>query len=211
MGGGPGGGEQKIRPDRRHADFFGGPKQSSHAGKTHFFINLQVFSIFHVFQKRRFTRMGAQFSCCLMFFVGVCVFCVFEDTSKTAVLPAWELNFRKLDQHFYVFWRFLEMQKTHVFTCLSFSCFFTIFGVFLEASGLLLASFWRLCRLFGFLVSSFWVPLAWLGCLWTLTAAFCGAFGSSGLSVGSGTAPGLFFASFSIHFGVICWAIRGGF
>ena len=147
--------------------------------------------------------MGAPFSCVLMFFFAFCVFCVFEDTSKIAVLPAWELNFRKLDQHFYVFLRFLEMLKKHVFTCLSFSCFYIIFSVFLEALGLLLASFWSLCRLFGFLVSSFRVPLARLGCLWTLTATFCGAFGSSGLSVGSGTAPGLFFASFPIDFGVI--------
>ena len=121
-------------------------------------------------------------------------FLCFGGTSKIAVLPAWELNFRKLDQHFYVFLIFLAMLKKHVFTCLSFSCFFTIFGVFLEASGLLLASFWSLCRLFGFLVSSFWVPLARLGSLWMLSATFCGAFGLSGLSVGSGTAPGSFFA-----------------
>ena len=141
---------------------------------------------------------------CFMFFVGFCVFCVFGDPLKITVLPAWELNFRKLDQHFYVFLIFLAMLKKHVFTCLSFSCFFTIFGVFLEASGLLLASFWSLCRLFGFLVSSFWVPLARLGSLWTLSATFCGVVGSSGLSVGSGTAPGVFFASFSIHFCVIC-------
>ena len=52
-------------------------------------------------------------------------------------------------------------------------------------------------------MSSFWVPLARLGCLWALSATFRGAVGSSGLSVGSGTAPGVFFASFSIHFGVI--------
>ena len=50
---------------------------------------------------------------------------------------------------------------------------------------------------FGVLVSSFWVPLARLGCLWVLSATFCGAFGSSRLFVGSGTAPGLFFGSFS--------------
>ena len=45
--------------------------------------------------------------------------------------------------------------------------------------------FWSLCRLFGVLVSSCWVPLACLGCLWVLSATFGGAFGSSGLSVGS--------------------------
>ena len=84
-----------------------------------------------------------------------------------------------------------------------FFVFFFIICVIWEAFGFLLASFWRLCRLFGFLVSSFWVPLARLGSLWTLSATFCGVVGSSGLSVGSGTAPGLFFASFSIHFGVI--------
>mgnify|MGYP001626555049 CR=1 FL=1 len=140
------------------------------------------------------------FDVCFCFFF---VFCVLGGNSKIAVLPAWELNFRKLDQQFYVFLIFLAMLKNHVFTCLSFSCFFTIFGVFLEASGLLLASFWSLCRLFGFLVSSFWVPLARLGSLWTLSATFRDAVGSSGLSVGSGTAPGVFFASFSIYFGVI--------
>ena len=53
---------------------------------------------------------------------------------------------------------------------------------------------------FGVLVSSFWVPLARLGFLWTLSATFCGAFGSSGLSVRSGIGPGLFSALFSIHF-----------
>ena len=100
------------------------------------------------------------------------VFCVLGGTSKITVLLAWELNFRKLDQHFYVFLIFLAMLKKHVFTCLSFSCFFTIFGVFLEASALLLASFWSLCRLLWGLVSSFWVPLARLGCLWALSAPF---------------------------------------
>ena len=135
-----------------------------------------------------------------LFFRVICVF--LGGTLKIAVLLAWELNYGELDRHFCVFLRILEMLKSQVFTCLSFSCFFCIFNCFLEAFGLLLAFFWRLCRLFGFLVSSFWVPLACLGCLWTLTATFCGAFGSSGLSVGSGTAPGSFFALFSIHFGV---------
>ena len=41
MEGGPGGGGHKIRPDPRDADFFGCPKQSSHAGKTHFFKKIQ--------------------------------------------------------------------------------------------------------------------------------------------------------------------------
>ena len=125
--------------------------------------------------------MGARFPCLLMFFLSFFVFCVLGGTSKIAVLPAWELNFRKLDQNFYVFLIFLAMLKKHVFTCLSFSCFFIIFGVFLEASALLLASFWSLCRLFGFLVSSFWVPLASLGCLRALSATFCGASGLPGL------------------------------
>ena len=46
---------------------------------------------------------------------------VFDDTSKIAVLPAWELNFRQLDQHFYVFLRFLEMLKK---TCFHLPLFF---------------------------------------------------------------------------------------
>ena len=144
--------------------------------------------------------MGAQFSCFLMFFFCFCVFCVLGGTSKIAVLPAWELNFRKLDQHFYVFLIFLAMLKKHVFTCLSFSCFFTIFGVFLEASGLLLASFWSLCRLFGFLVSSFWVPLARLGSLWTLSAAFCDLFVVSLARLGCLWARGPLRECFLLHF-----------
>merc|ERR1711966_101148 len=68
-----------------------------------------------------------------------------------------------------IFLRFFDIFGNAKKTCFHlplFFMFFTIFGVFLEASGLLLASFWSLCRLFGFLVSSFWVPLARLGCLW---------------------------------------------
>ena len=84
--------------------------------------------------------------------------------------------------------------ENKVFTYLAFSRFLIIFGVFLEALRSLLEAFWSLCRFFGVLVSCFWVPLARLGCLWALSATFCGAFG---LSVGSGTAPGLFFNSFS--------------
>ena len=114
-------------------------------------------------------------------------------------------QFSKTRSTFLRFFEIFGNAKKHVFTCLSFSCFYIIFSVFLEALGLLLASFWSLCRLFGFLVSSFRVPLARLGCLWTLTATFCGAFGSSGLSVGSGTAPGLFFAPFWDHFGIILY------
>ena len=58
IGGGPGGGVQKIRPEGMDANFFGGPKQSSHAGKTHLFTKIQVLG----FRERFFTSMGAQFS-----------------------------------------------------------------------------------------------------------------------------------------------------
>ena len=61
--------------------------------------------------------------------------------------------------------------------------------------------FWHPCGAFvvsfGVLVSFFWEPLLRVGCLWALSATFCGAFGSSRLSVGSGIAPGLFFGLFS--------------
>ena len=53
MGWGPGGGGQKNRPEPRDADFFGAPKQSSHAGKTH----LQVFT----FSRTTFYSHGAHF------------------------------------------------------------------------------------------------------------------------------------------------------
>ena len=73
-----------------------------------------------------------------------------------------------------------------MFSCASlFQCFCIILGVFLDAFGVLLAPFRSLCRLFGVLVSFCWVPSACLGCLWALSAFFCGAFGSSGVSVDS--------------------------
>ena len=129
------------------------------------------------------------------FFVFFCVLGGHLD--KLTVLLAWELNSGELDRHVSVFLRFLEMLKSQVCTCLSFSCFlffvFIIFCFFLEALGFLLASFWSLCRLYWGAGVSFWVPLARVGCLWALSATFCSASGSPGLSVGSGTAPGLFF------------------
>ena len=90
-----------------------------------------------------------------------------------------------------------------VFTCLPFFFFFIIFGTFLEAFGFLLGVFLGLCRLFGVMVLSLWLPLACLGCLWALSATFCGVFGSSGLSVVSGTALGPFFYPFMTLCGII--------
>ena len=58
--------------------------------------------------------------------------------------------------------------KNKVSTCLSFCCFFIIFGPFLEALGSLLALFWSLGHLF-----------------WRAGVILLGAFGSPGLSVGS--------------------------
>ena len=60
-----------------------------------------------------------------------------------------------------------SISKNKVSTCLSFCCFFIIFGLFLEALGYILASFWSLCRLF-----------------WRVGVILLGAFGSPGLSVG---------------------------
>ena len=101
------------------------------------------------------------------------------------------------------------IKKNKVSTYLSSSRFFIIFGTFLEAFGFLLEAFWSLCRLFGVLVSSLQLSLACLDCLWARAATFCGAFGSSGLSVGSGTVPGPFVALFLVHFGIIFGGIRG--
>ena len=64
--------------------------------------------------------------------------------------------------------KFKKIDKFMVFTCLSFSRFFIILSLFLEALGSLLASFWSLCRLF-----------------WRAGVILLGAFGSLGLSVGS--------------------------
>ena len=82
------------------------------------------------------------------------------------------------------------------------ACFFNVFSLFWvpfwRHLGLLWSCFWSLCRLFGVLGSSLYVPLACLGCLWALAATFYSAGGSSGLSLGSGTAPGpLFWLIFS--------------
>ena len=57
------------------------------------------------------------------------------------------------------FFRISENTRKHSFSAFFF-VFFIISGGFLEAFGYLLASFWSLCRVFGALVSSFWVPLA---------------------------------------------------
>ena len=138
----------------------------------------------------------------------LCFFMFWGATSKIAVLLAWELNSGELDRHLSVFF-YLEMLKSQVFTCLSFSCFFIMFGLFWRPWGLFWHPFGASVVSFGVLVSSSWVPSARLGCLWALSAAFCGAFGSSGLSVGSGTAPGLFVASFLVHFGIIFGGTRG--
>ena len=89
------------------------------------------------------------------------------------------------------------IKKNKVSTYLSFTRFFIVFGPFWRPWGPFWHSFGAFVVSFGVLVSSFWVPLARLGCLWALSATFCGAFGSSGLSVGSETAPGLFFGSCS--------------
>ena len=107
-----------------------------------------------------------------MIFYFFVLFVISRDTLKIAVLPAWELNSGELDRHFSVFLRFGEMLKNRVCTCLSFSCFFIIFGHFWKAFGVPLASFWSHRRLFGVLVSSFWLRLARLGCLWGLSARF---------------------------------------
>ena len=49
-GGGLGEGGRQILPDRTRADFFRPQKQSSHAGKSHFFRNSQVFRFFVFFK-----------------------------------------------------------------------------------------------------------------------------------------------------------------
>ena len=87
-------------------------------------------------------------------------------TSKIAVLPAWELNFRKLDQHFYVFLLFLAMLK-NMFSLAS------LFPVFLQ----FLVFFWRPLGFFWRPFGAFVVSLAFwchpFGCLW-LAWALCG-------------------------------------
>ena len=54
-----------------------------------------------------------------------------------------------------------------------FFSFHFILADFWEASGSLLTLFGILWNLFGVLVSSLWVPLARLGCLWALSSTFC--------------------------------------
>ena len=139
-----------------------GRKQSSHAGETHFFRKVQVLR----FSKSTFYLHGSSLFVFPHVFFVFFVFCVLGGTSKIAVLLAWELNFLKLDKPFYVFLIFLAMLKKHVFTCLSFSCFFTILVFFWRPLGF----FWRP---FGaFVVSlAFWCHP--FGCLW-LAWALCG-------------------------------------
>ena len=60
-----------------------------------------------------------------------------------------------------------------VFVLASFSVFSLLLGAFWEASGALWAPFGIVWGLFGVLVSPFWVPLARLGCFWSLLILFC--------------------------------------
>ena len=104
-----------------------------------------------------------------------------------------------------------SIKKNEVFTCFFFRVFSLFLVFFWRPWGLFWHCFGAFVVSFGVLVSSFWVPLARLGCLWALSATFCSAFGSSGLSVGSGTAPGPFFVPFWILFGIIFKQFGGGF
>ena len=104
-----------------------------------------------------------------------------------------------------------SIYKNKVSTYLSFSRFFIVFGPFLRPWGPFWHSFGAFVVPFGVLVSSFWVPLACLGCLWALSATFCGVFGSSGLSVGSGTSLGPFLNRFLTYFEISCEETGGVF
>ena len=92
---------------------------------------------------------------------------------KIAVLLAWELISEETNSRIYDFlaiWGFPE--KTSFGLSLFFS-FHSILAASWEASGSLLALFGILWNLFGVLMSSLWVPVARLGCLWVLSATFC--------------------------------------
>ena len=133
------------RASRSHAKtgFFRPPKQSSHAGKTHFFTNVRVF----VFSKTTFYLHGSSIFVIFYFFM---FFCVFGATLKIAVLLAWELNSGEVDLQFCVFLWFSKKLKKQFFARVVFSRFFIIFGAFWEAFwlsfGVLLespSSLWR--------------------------------------------------------------------
>ena len=93
-------------------------------------------------------------------------FLCFGGTSKIAVLPAWELNFRKLDQHFYVFFDIFGNAKK---TCFHLPFFFMFFH--------------HVWCFFGGLWASFGVLLEPLSSLWLSGVILLGAFGLPGLSV----------------------------
>ena len=100
-------------------------------------------------------------------------FSLFMSTLEIAVLLAWELKSEETSSRFYdllVIWGFPEKAS---FGLSLFFSFRSIFAAFWVASGSLLALFGILWNLFGLLVSSLWVPLARLGCLWALSGTFC--------------------------------------
>ena len=172
MGGCPGGGVQKIRPDPWDAVFFGGPKTEPPCRLNSFFTKLQVLR----FYKRRFTCMGAQFS---WFFYSLVLLVFLGDTSKLAVLLAWELHSGELNQHFKVYCDLRKCFK-NLFSLASLSYgFYMTLGVFFDAFGVSVVSLACWCH-----------PV---GCLWLAWVFFCGlslllfrvAFGPSGLSAGS--------------------------
>ena len=80
--------------------------------KTKFGVILEAF----FFEKRSFTCMGAHFSKVAMFFV---VYLLLAGSSETAVLLAWELNFREFPCNFgCLLWQCKNCKKVW-FSCLS--------------------------------------------------------------------------------------------
>ena len=124
-----------------------------------------------------------------MVFYFVAFFVFLGGASEIAVLPAWELNSGEKKKGSTLVTSKAPSPKKTGFCQSRFSCFSSFLVPFGRPFGFLLASFWSLRCLFGVPVSSFWFSLACLSRLWALSATFCGAFGSPGLSLGSGAAP----------------------
>ena len=103
LGGGPGGGGQKIRPDPKISSGNGFIPMLENISFTCMAAHVSPFSRklgFSVLLKTRFYLHGSSFFNNSYFLVN---FALFEGSLKIAVLPAWELHLGEVSPHIFRF------------------------------------------------------------------------------------------------------------
>ena len=156
----------------------------------------------------------------MIFYFFFCVFCDFGGHLENSSFTCMGAQFWRSRSAILRFFVIFEKAKKQFFARVAFSRFFIIFGAFWEAFwlsfGVLLESPSSLWRAGALLLIVFGSSGPSVGRPWALSAAFCGAFGSSGLFLGLGDRSGTVFYSifspFWFHFQKILkiLKIRGG-